>query len=189
MGPNVLVLNSCTILLYFTLFLKFAIFVLGDMNAFVIRTSADKKEEIDVQMAKFFFSENIPFVATEGEEFKKFCEVLRPGYKPPNRKIMGNRLLDQVYDEVIVTMKDNLKGRDSVILTQDGWSSVTNDPVIAHSFYDGKTNYLLNVKDSGSNKKTAEYCFSLIDEAISDIKTKYDKDVFGVCTDTTMRLK
>ena len=159
------------------------------MNAFVTRTSAGKKEEIDVNVAKFFFSENISFVAAEGDEFKKLCEVLRPGYKPPNRKIIGGRLLDHVYDEVIADTKEKMKAKDTVILTQDGWSSVTNDAVIAHSFYDGKTNYLLNVKDTGSNKKTAEYCFELLDEAISEIKDKYDKSVFGICTDNEAKMK
>ena len=103
---------------------------------------------MDVQCARYFYSQNIPFVAAEGNEFKNFCSALRPGYNPPNRKQLGGNLLDTVYDEVLEKTKDDLKNKDCVILTQDGWSSVQNDPIIAHSFFDGEKNLLLNVKEA-----------------------------------------
>ena len=161
----------------------------GSLNAFVTRTTADQKEDIDTQLAKFIFSENIPFMAVEGEQFQTFCEVMRPGYKPPNRKILGGRLLDKVNEEVVSLTKEKITSKDSLTLTQDGWSSVQNDPVIAHSFYDGKNNHLLNLKDCGSNKKTAEFCFDMLDEAIKEIRMKYNKDVFAICTDNEAKMK
>lgn len=135
------------------------------------------------------FSENIPFIAAEGEKFKELCELLRPGYSPPGRKIVGGRLLDDVYEGVMTETKEKIEGKQFLILTQDGWSSIHNDAVIAHSFSDGKTNYLLNVRDTGANKKTAEFCYTLIDEAITEIKAKFGKDVFAVVTDNEAKMK
>lgn len=52
---------------------------------------------------------------------------------------------------------------------------------------DGKS-YLLSSKDPGSDKKTAKYC---ADNALADIqaiKTNFNKDVFGVCTDNEAKM-
>lgn len=148
-----------------------------------------KKKKMDLQLAKFFFSENIPFIAAEGVQFKKLCEEMRPGYTPPSRKQIGGRLLDTVHEEIVQEIRAKLTEKETIVLTQDGWSSVTNDPIIAHTFNDGKENYLLNIKDTGSNKKTAQFCFELMDEAIQDIQQRFGKDVFGVCTDNEAKMK
>ena len=76
-----------------------------------------------------------------------------------------------------------------LVICQDGWSSIQNDPIIAHSFYDGKKSYLYNIVDSGSEKKTAEYCFKIINEALVSIKNDYNKFVFAVCTDNEAKMK
>ena len=100
-----------------------------------------------------FYSENISFRSVDGDTFANFCEAMRPGYKPPSRKILAGRLLDTVHEEVMTEMKDKISHKQTLVLTQDGWSLVRNDPIIAHSFNDGKNNHLLNIKDTGSAKK------------------------------------
>lgn len=161
----------------------------GSMNAFITRTSVEKKKQIDEQLARFIFSQNIPFVAVEGHQFAKFCEEMRPGYKPPNRKAMSGRLLDTIHEEVLGEIKDEVSFKDTLVLTQDGWSSVHNDPIIAHCFNDGKKNFLLNIIDTGSAKKTGPFCFQLLDDAIQEIKRDFDKTVFAVCTDNENKMK
>nr|XP_047131425.1 uncharacterized protein LOC124810501 [Hydra vulgaris] len=157
---------------------------------YISRTSSDQKDVFDLQVAKFFFACNIPFNAVENREFKKCINFLRPGYDPPNRKKLSSELLDKVNDEVIVSMKSEFaNNRSTITLIQDGWSSVRNDPVIAHSVHNGKTPYLISAIDAGSEKKTSEYCAQLAIEAIKHIKKVYEQDVFAICTDNENKMK
>ena len=41
------------------------------MDAFALRTSADQKARIDMQVARFFFGSNLPFRVVENNEFSK----------------------------------------------------------------------------------------------------------------------
>lgn len=159
------------------------------MNAFVVRTTVEQKDQLDKQFARFIFSENISFRSVESEQLVKLFDIMRPGYKPPNREILAGRLLDEIHEEVLTEVKEKVGYQDTLVLTQDGWSSVKNDPIIAHSFYDGKENYLLNIEDTGSEKKTAQFCFELLDNAIQEIKRNFGKTVFAVCTDNENKMK
>jgi len=154
------------------------------MTGYVVSTSQEQRKKLDMQAARFFFSSNIPFCAVENEEFVKFCSMMRPGYIPPNRKKMGGELLDAVHHEVAEEVKSLLAPADNkmpmpVILLQDGWSNVSNDPIIAHTLYDGSHSkpYLLAIEDAGSAKKTADYCFSLIKAQVEFIQHEYDQNV------------
>ena len=54
-------------------------------------------------------------------------------------------------------------------LSQDGWFNNSITPFIGHSFFDGTSSQFLSIKDFGSNKKTAEYCADLAEQAIIGI--------------------
>lgn len=69
------------------------------LNSFVIKTTANDKGRFDNQCARFIFATNSAFKFVEHPEFIKYSEMLHPGYKPPNRKVIGGTLLDQVYQE------------------------------------------------------------------------------------------
>ena len=71
---------------------------------------------------------------------------------------------------------------------QDGWSSVTNDPIIVHSAHDGQKTTLLCIIYAGSNKKTAEYCTELLHNAIKDLKKTCNNEVFAVVTDNEHKM-
>ena len=117
-------------------------------------------------------------MSVENEQFIKLCEMLRPGYKPPNRKNIAGELLNKINDEVSLSAKEEFKKEQGpVVLMQDGWSNTKNDLIIAHSIHNGKKPHLLSVIDAGANKKTSEYCVSLAKEAITKIKETYNKEV------------
>ena len=145
---------------------------------------------MDKQVARFIFSENVSFRSVEGSEFVKMCQLLRPGYRPPDRKKIAGPLLETIYEEVEASaVKAVEESIGYLVLSQDGWSSQSNDPIIAHCFTDGKQIYLHSLVDSGSTKKTAEYCFELLDNAIKEIEEKYKKKVFGIVTDNENKMK
>ena len=84
-------------------------------------------------------------------------------------KYFGTTLLEQVHDQVSDSIKVNVADKKYIILSQDGWSNNSNTPFLAHSFFDVTSSQFLSIKDSGSNKKTAEYCADLAEEAIIGI--------------------
>ena len=88
---------------------------------------------------------------------------------PPSRKVLSTTLLEQVHDQVSVSIKENVADKQYIIFSQDGWFNNSNTPFIGHSFFDGTSSQFLSIKDFGSNKKTAEYCADLAEQAIIGI--------------------
>ncbi|RXG69277.1 hypothetical protein Avbf_03528 [Armadillidium vulgare] len=74
-------------------------------------------------------------------------------------------------------MKIDLDDNCAVTLMQDGWSTVGNDPIIAHRIHNRSKSYLVSAVDSGSHAKTAEYCAQAAKDAIKKAKETYNKDV------------
>ena len=102
------------------------------VNSSVIRTSSDMKHSLDIQVARFFYACNIAFNVAEHPAFKNLISTLRPGYFPPNRKELGDNLLDEVYTEAQSSMKAAIDGKTGTLI-QDGWSNVHNEPIVATS--------------------------------------------------------
>lgn len=107
------------------------------LHSFVTKTDTNFKNQLDLSLAKFSFSSNVSFNAIENENLKKFCSLMRPGYEPPKRKKLSGELLDKIYDETTTEVKDAISGMAHGCLTlmQDGWSSVRNDPILAHCIH------------------------------------------------------
>ena len=159
------------------------------LNNFVTKTSSEQKKQLDIQVARFFFSANLSFNTAKNKEWLRMCELLHPGYKPPNKNLLAEDLLDAVYDEIEAKAKEDLKSVDKVVLSQDGWESVSHDPILAHSFHDGEKSHLLDVTDCGSHKKDSDYCLEKLEDAIEEIEEGLGKKVIGVVTDNENKMK
>ncbi|XP_031328801.1 uncharacterized protein LOC116159856 [Photinus pyralis] len=156
----------------------------------VVKTNAETAKKLDRKIALFFYSCNIPFSVANNPSFIDMIHELRPGYKCPNRKDLGGKLLDDVSESIDLQMIEDLcNSNRPLTILQDGWSNVRNDPIIATSIHTGKDSYLLSATDCGAEKKTAEYCTQLAIQSIEDCKRKYNKDVFALVTDNENKMK
>ena len=123
------------------------------MDSYTISTPKNVKDDLDLKIAKFFFSANIPFNAADNREFKNMIASLRPGYEPPSRKCIAGNLLDKIHEEVSLEINSGLTKELKVLtLMQDGWSNSSNDPILAHSVHDGEHTTLLSVVDCKAKK-------------------------------------
>lgn len=158
------------------------------IGQYTIKTSAAKKEELDLQVARFFYSCNIPFLAAERQAFLNLIKILRPGYIPPTRKQLSGALLDQIYEEVTDKAKADLHGKN-VTLVQDGWSSIHNDPIIVNCVSSGQDTYFVTAVDTETNKKTAEYCLKLAKEAKKEAYLKFGCEVKSFVSDNEKKMQ
>lgn len=99
-------------------------------QAFVVKTDDKLKHNIDLQVAKYFYANNISFSTAEHPEFVKMITILRPGYSPPNRKALAGSLLAETTEDLQDEMRKKLLAKDCTLI-EDGWSNIHNDPVTA----------------------------------------------------------
>ncbi|ODM88728.1 hypothetical protein Ocin01_17954 [Orchesella cincta] len=103
---------------------------------------------------------------------------LRPAYFPPNRKLIGNEILEEVYMET-----DRSDCKKEVTLVQDGWGTNQTQPVVAHSVHSGSKAFFLNAVAPGSATKDADYCLGVLSAAIEECQNVHKCQVIGFVTD------
>lgn len=135
----------------------------------MVKTSSKEKEELDLLVAKFFYSCNIQFAAANDKDWLKLVSKLRPGYTPPKREALATTLLDKVYEDLHNKMKTKVEGKE-VCIAQDGWSDVHNSPIISHTMVVEGKSFLLNAVECGSSTKDAKYCAEQLEKAIEEVK-------------------
>ena len=64
------------------------------MEPFVIKTTQEKVDQLDILVGKFFYANNIPFSAAESNTYKETMANLRPGYRAPNSKSIGHPIFE-----------------------------------------------------------------------------------------------
>ena len=149
------------------------------LSTHVIKTTGALKSRLDLLVAKFFYSCNIPFSAVEHPSFKTLMEALRPGYQVPTRKQLSGNLLDDVTAELTGSVRHCLNGK-IVTLAQDGWSNIHNDPVLATCVTTDSGTYFLDATDTGSMPKTADNCKELCQAPVAAASNICQRDNTGL---------
>ena len=160
-----------------------------NLSGYGIITDSATKEKLDEQIARLFYSCNLAFNIADNQIFKDTIELLCPGYSPPSRKDIGGYLLDNVHEKLktnLSHMRKDLVGKNAALIL-DGWSDIHNTPVIASSLHcDGKS-YFLSAVDTGTNKKTAQYCTDIATNAKAD--DTFGCNITGVVTDSEKKMQ
>lgn len=101
---------------------------------------------------------------------------------------MGGKILDEVYDSCMKKTASFMDGKQAT-LVQDGWSSNSNDPVIANCISAEGNIFYISSKYTGDNTKTAEYCQQLAEECIIETKTKFNCKIKSFVSDNENKMK
>ena len=136
-----------------------------------------KKKTKKGQWAKAFYANPLSFNVAEDKEFKKALEMTRPGIGKDllSRKDLAGKHLTREDDKIDDEMNSALQGR-YVVMSQDGWSNIHREPIIASCLHvPGKT-FLHEAVDVGDLTKDAAYCASPQFEAAEE---KYGCTVIG----------
>lgn len=157
------------------------------IDGYLIKTSGGLKGNLDGLWAEAFYACNIPFSVIDHPRFRAAMESTRPGYQLPTRKQLAGKHLDDAFEKVDTQLKSALTGK-RVTVIQDGWSDVHNHPIIATSVHTGNKSYFLCSENTGSNRKTAEYCAEKAQEAIRKVEQQYGAIVVGFCSDNEAKM-
>ena len=158
-----------------------------DLNSHVVHTPAATKDDLDDKTAEFLYGCNLPFSIVEHPLFKSLVSSLRPGYQPPSRLAVSNKLLDKCHDKHQAVMKQLLNNK-TVTMQQDGWSAVENDPVIATSVVSDGKGYFVDTKDTGTSHNTAEACKAMFEGSKSHAESMYGCKVWLFVTDNAKNM-
>ena len=55
---------------------------------------------MDIEIAKLFWTCNLPFSIADHDQFVKVVKMLRPGYVPPSSKAVAGPLLNTVTEQL-----------------------------------------------------------------------------------------
>ena len=91
-------------------------------------------------------------------------------------------MLDKVYNKIKISLKAEVHDTECY-LVHNGWSNVSNTPVIASSIHFHGKSYFVDAVDCTSNHKTAEYCAKLAKISIQFALTEYGTKVTTFVTD------
>jgi hypothetical protein len=152
------------------------------LDSFFIATSVAQKKEFDKKLEKFVCSSNIAFRTVEDPYFVDFIKALRPSYMLPSRKIVGSKLLNELYEECEETTIKKLRGKTATIM-QDGWTTNQHEAVIAHSLFVNNEVIFIEAIVAEEAKKDAENCFIWIENCIKSSEEKYGVKITGCITD------
>ncbi|XP_077264021.1 uncharacterized protein LOC143898425 [Temnothorax americanus] len=140
-------------------------------------------QSIDLALATFFFSCNIPFNVVESKLFKNFVNLLNPNYKVPTRKKLSNQLLDAVHEEI--TTKPWKDQNTEGVLVIDGWknSAANTHQVVCiiHTVMD-KSIYL-NSWDLTGVRETGAALSKVVEEATEMASNRFNIRIYAIVSD------
>ena len=158
------------------------------IESYVQKTSSSEKEKLDIQVARFFFANNIPFRTADHEEFHKLLHMLRPGYKPPSRKDISDKMIEKVHDSLQDDCRTKLRN-STVSMTLDGWSNIQNEPIVCATITTAEGEvYITDTIDTSGNSHTAEYLAGITKTAIQSTYPKYGCKVGSFVTDNAANM-
>lgn len=158
----------------------------GDLP--VVLTSAGNLQAINKQLCRFIVATNSPFAAADHPELDKLVGMLRPGVKLACSKTIRGPLLDELFAEERTKLQPVLHG-ELVTLAIDGWSSVTNQPVIGVHIGCHKARCLVETVDTAGERHTGEYLHKLQLSAVQRVQQEFGVTVSAVVTDNASNME
>ena len=152
--------------------------------------SIEKNKQLDNQLVRLIAREYHPFSLVEDAEFRRFVQMLCPGYQIPSRKTLTNSLIPILHQTTVMKVKATLDVATAVCLTADGWTSVNNNSFLAITahFLDEETNMcskLLGCVEF-NEKHTAANLADKLHETAREWKIDYK--IVGIVTDNAANI-
>ncbi|XP_057852417.2 uncharacterized protein LOC131062719 isoform X2 [Cryptomeria japonica] len=145
-----------------------------------------EKQQVDDAVADLFYTSAIPFNVARNPHFRNAVQKIAEfgkGYTPPGSEAIRTTLLQRSKDRVtekLADVKATWKETGCTILS-DGWSDMCQRPLINVLVSCPEGVVFLKVIDTMNHKKTSEYIFQILEEAILEVGVE---NVVQVVTDS-----
>uniref|UniRef100_A0A914CF95 DUF659 domain-containing protein n=1 Tax=Acrobeloides nanus TaxID=290746 RepID=A0A914CF95_9BILA len=90
-------------------------------STFIEQINEDEKHALDIKLTEAVVTGSLSHSFLENSAFKTFLASLNPFYKPPNRKIMSEKLVPELYQETEMVVNSEVRRANFVALSCDGW--------------------------------------------------------------------
>ena len=129
--------------------------------------SKSTQKRVEDALADWIFTAGLPLATVDSVQLKRFCTLLNPAFKMPSRYCLSNELLDSKHAAAVQRVTEAIQGSSSLTLMVDGWTTVTNEPVLSFVVAQPKP-YLYKVLHTGTQSHSGEtiaaQCAAIIDE-------------------------
>ena len=144
------------------------------------------KKRIDAQWARAFYRGNWAFSHfDDNPEALIALDMMRPGYKPPNRKEIGGTLLHNEYNKSVDRSKKLYAASIYLSIVTDGWRNIRHEHLTNIVITTPKP-VLHKIVDDSLMTKTGEYLSVAVIEAIALFSAE---KIAGVVTDNAANMK
>lgn len=151
----------------------------------MIRCLNLKTKKITKLLARAIYASAAPLSLVENPYWKKFFKAIRPAYRPPNRQMTSNSLLEEEHLEISMKVKELVASSSSVAIVCDGWTNIRNEAIV---------NFIITLPEpvfwyslpTGSTSHTAENMALEIGKIIEEVG---HSKVLGICTDNAANMK
>ncbi|XP_052727463.1 uncharacterized protein LOC108329753 [Vigna angularis] len=149
------------------------------------------KEEVDAQVAEFFYTSAIPFNVIRNPAFAKMCEMIgkyEVGYKSPSYHDIREKLLKQAVkktDANLEEYKEEWKKTGCTIMS-DGWTDRKRRFICNFLVNSPRGTVFLYSLDTSDISKTADKVFKMLDDVVEFVG---EENVVQVVIDNAANFK
>ncbi|KAL4085139.1 hypothetical protein QTP88_011338 [Uroleucon formosanum] len=90
-----------------------------------------RSKQLDDQVTRMIVKGYYSFRMVDDKEFRKFVEMLNPGYQLPCRQTVSKNLIPRLYNCTLEQLKQQIQSSTAICLTTDGWTCINNRGYIA----------------------------------------------------------
>ncbi|XP_076042200.1 uncharacterized protein LOC143026089 [Oratosquilla oratoria] len=97
---------------------------------YVDKMTETQIKEAQLQLARAFYASGCPLCLVGNKLQAKFFKTLKPSFNIPSRDSISNNILERVYQECSVTVKELVASASSFAVMSDSWTIVRNEGII-----------------------------------------------------------
>ena len=127
------------------------------------------------------------FRSVENKQFENMVQLLRPGTVLPTRQLVSGTLLDEIYDIEKAKVSSLVTGLEGTLLV-DGWSDLTNHPVIGVAFVANGQCYLVTTVDTTGTPHTSENLADIVKEQKLECEATYNVKIGSLVCDNAANM-
>ncbi|GES95126.1 ribonuclease H-like domain-containing protein [Rhizophagus clarus] len=143
-------------------------------------------DRLDKKVLKTWIMAGIPFNVIKNPFVTDLFKDLNPGYSPPSRTILSDRLVTEEYTRVGLAIDRDLEQSEHLTLALDGWSTSKMESIYNYIVTtDTRMEYLIGLYDYSSESHTSEF----LTEEISKIIEKLDTHAINLIASDLVKLE